>query len=662
MGDEHIPKPSRWDPIPQKVKVSKDPLGEISSLSKRQKKGKRQGFPSIKVSENVFDGEPSLQRSPSPNPELADKPPLAQAPPSSDSGTSIPETQQVSDFFNELRPEVQKKLVHVTAVDAYKKIFTLVPLLDKLPRGAIGDFPPFPPEINNNAAELDRYIQMYENQARMRLDAAERVIEDATAAQQQENKRIDNGLQPENWPIESYWIPSTDTLNTMPSYEARFQFFVELLHPERIPRVDTVHVGVLAPAGATVDANLARVGYMQPGQDILEEVRGAADFVRKDYEDVPSVEIVPWIEGSGITVKREEPNSLFHLAGGNGPTEQPEGQQEGQQDDRPGGRVDENGVHIGGNSAILSEWLPPNSKTNFPGVYFTDILDDSVFNPIKEFMVVMAKRPDIKEIVVDDHFGLKMGNPGVREQLVERHDLVNQVGTDVGKQNEWIRDRLTERIGELSKALKDEGVDLSVSVHAFDFDTGGDRLEYVPEEEPLTEAERQERSKSPNNWDVGEWDLALKLNLQDVARWIEGGFITGELNIQMSPGPNGLPGGLIGEDGQGGKYNDFIRYLREHLNPRRGDDLTPEYVQNFPEVSVSLYAEGTNWAYFGPKEKPELYGSGSDRLNEIVEYMNKPENSTIQAKYGRVIRVRVVGFDYLDFERVPRPTSGEPNQ
>ena len=149
--------------------------------------------------------------------------------------------------------------------------------------------------------------------------------------------------------------------------------------------------------------------------------------------------------------------------------------------------------------AILGTFVEPKEneagEETFPGVYFTDILDDRVFDALKAFTIELAERDRVNEIIVDDHFGIKLASdPEVRKRIVANYQLD---GMSVGEQNEWMRDRLTERIKELSEALKGKAV-LSVSVHAFDFDTESDLLEKDPGDEPITETERQEKSKDPD--------------------------------------------------------------------------------------------------------------------------------------------------------------------
>ena len=129
-----------------------------------------------------------------------------------------------------------------------------------------------------------------------------------------------------------------------------------------------------------------------------------------------------------------------------------------------------------------------------------------------------------------------------------------------------------------------------------------------------------------------------------MARWVK--FITGEINVQIPPSENGLPKGVID------KYDTFIGYVREHLNQ---SGLSREYVENFPEISVSIYAEGTNWGYFPKGGDPRMSAEdeGPLYLEMIIAHIEK--NCIIEAPYNRVIKVRMVGFDYIDFTKVERP-------
>ena len=525
--------------------------------------------------------------------------------------------RQAREAFNTLPPELQKKFVEVSVLDAYEKIISeLFPLLGELPRGALGGLPPFPKEANGNEALLDEYIRRYKNRAIARQNFARSTVERVTT--ERRNQRSNN------WPVESYWIPSTDTLNELESYEERFEFFAKLLHPERVPRIDTVYVSALAPAGATVETRrqslssanaLAKVDYLQPGEDILDEVRGAADFVRKNYPDVPPVRVIPWIEGSGITLKRKEANSLYQIAGA--ASEQ-------------------------GQAPFLPETLgwfgPPKEENNrvvFPGVSFANVLDSRVFNALRDFMVAVAARPDIDEIIVDDHFGINLRRID-RNVLISLHPELRRLGS-VREQNEWIRDRLAERIQELSNALAGVGAVLSVSVNSFDFETN-ESLDSV----------------NPSQWrDFGPGEQALRANLQDVATWIERGSVTGQINIQLTPGENGFASEVIG------KYSTFVRDARQYI---RG--LSREQVRDLPEITVSIYAEGTKWGYFGEKEQQSEFftaneSTGPQELEKIRKYLFDEPGNLIITRYGRTFRAHVVGFDYLDFTKVRRLSEAE---
>ena len=95
-------------------------------------------------------------------------------------------------------------------------------------------------------------------------------------------------------------------------------FFEQLLDPCRVPRVGTVYIDVLASVGATVNnETLAKAEYLNEDEDVLDELHAAAEAMGRnlsDPKDPNYLRIVPWIEGSGITLKRDEENSLYQIA------------------------------------------------------------------------------------------------------------------------------------------------------------------------------------------------------------------------------------------------------------------------------------------------------------------------------------------------------------
>ncbi|UBF30065.1 family 10 glycosylhydrolase (plasmid) [Kovacikia minuta CCNUW1] len=435
--------------------------------------------------------------------------------------------------------------------------------------------------------------------------------------------------------VNAYWIPSTGTLwdskqgtDTIDN-EDRIAFFGSLLDPRRNPQIKTVYLDVLAPRGALVhkstwvnDGNLRpendfitniveNANFTKQYDDVLSEFKMAVDYLEQKNSNInfDNIHLSAWIEGSAYVMttegktkpgpnnkSRSYENELYQIA------------------------KETDGLF--GNPGTLSQFD------------YIDLLNENVFSRLKEFIVDVAKRPGVDDIMLDDHFGLLYDPAGGKDYLTkaitkytgeEYGDLVRiELGLDHNPSEseviQWIRNRLTDRMRELKDELSNisgKKVTLSVSVQPFDF---------IPDS--LNKSDRENDSQN-------RWDEALRINNQDVARWIKDGLITGTVNVQIY---------RSSFDGFKEAYDKVKNEIAGHLSSKKNEMSQQEfikYLDSFPKISISVAA------------KANKMDVTQEILRRQVNYVNGTAGSIFKLPDETDSRVRasVVGFDYSSIEK-----------
>ena len=258
-------------------------------------------------------------------------------------------------------------------------------------------------------------------------------------------------------------------------------------------------------------------------------------------------------------------------------------------------------------------------------IHYADLLDDRVFSRICNFVIFLCKKYEgfFKTLMIDDHFGIHKDSESAmirkyRPRLGGENVPLKEVRT-------YIKNGVTQRVRLLSRILAESGVKLSVSVNFFDF-----------QEDDMSLSD-EERGRADID---GHWDDALRTNYQDVAQWIEEGLVTGEINVQIYH---------KNISGVKAKYDKFINILKEHLGDKRNQG-EKDYIENFPEISVSIAIQGNGWKILSYED-----------ITALVTYLQN--KSKIGEYLGRTFEVQIAGFDGDDFERcrlrIPDPNSGE---
>ncbi len=418
--------------------------------------------------------------------------------------------------------------------------------------------------------------------------------------------------------VTEYWIPSTGTLAAMEDFE-RIKFFTTLLDAKRQPKISKVYMDVLATRGATVhndpevppgspprnnDPNNNRIrnilenyGVTDNYDDVINEFYIAASQAgREDDLKSGALQLVPWIEGSGITIA-EKPNTSANK------------------------KPEDEGTELydvaRNNNAV---YLVDKNR-----VAHIDLLDDATYNFLKAFILDLAERPPvenkpgagqiakerkkIQEIILDDHFGIHRDNLNAAIAKYRKNAAqelgINDSSIQEAEVFKWLVKRVTQRVQDLRDALATFNVNLSISVNRFDFND--DALDK-------------------------KTDPAMSTNTQDVATWIEEGLIKGTINVQI----------YRKEFNRFQQEYDKLKGDIEEKLKKKADAGDMAYIKNFPEISVSIAQEGNNWN-----------ASLKDELKPQVKYV---QDNPIKAKNSkkeelRVIHVKVVGFDFLDFAR-----------
>ncbi|MEM8638836.1 MAG: hypothetical protein AAGG51_08500 [Cyanobacteria bacterium P01_G01_bin.54] len=365
--------------------------------------------------------------------------------------------------------------------------------------------------------------------------------------------------------IDSVWIPSTGTI----SVDSEYQQAENLRNATHNPHIRKQFVGVLAPAGTTIDLpphNSANPNPLSP-----EFLQGK----------------IPWLEGTGYVTE----NSDFFKAF----SEEEDGTLE-----------------------LSNEIIGYDQKHD---AYYLDILDDDVWNLIKNFIEnLMRAQPFIRTIIIDDHFGI---HSSTEQKMFEKYEPLvrGEVGRDPTEQElrEHIRDGVTDRIWELSELLHSYRVKLSVSVNRFDFKRDNMALGTSERSDPRIE---------------DHWDNAMRTNYHDVAQWIEDGSITGEVNVQLYRPTI--------EDVKN-EFNQFKEAISDVLSKRDAD-----YVNRFPEVSVSIATVANGKTISRPE------------INKLINYLR--DKSTIDVWHGqnliRKLVIEIAGWHGTDFHNIDHSDQG----
>ncbi len=437
--------------------------------------------------------------------------------------------------------------------------------------------------------------------------------------------------------VTEYWIPSTGTLAAMEDFE-RIKFFTTLLDPKRQPKISKVYMDVLATRGATVhndpevppgsgprnnDPNNNRIrnilenyGVRDNYDDVINEFYIAAGQAgREDDLKSGALQLVPWIEGSGITIA-EKPNTSANKKPEDEGTELYE--------------VARN------NNAV---YLVDKNR-----VAHIDLLDDATYNFLKAFILDLAERlpvenkpgagqiakerKKIQEIILDDHFGIHRDNLNAAIAKYRKNAAqelgINDSSIQDAQVFKWLVKRVTQRVQDLRDALAAFNVNLSISVNRFDFND--DALDK-------------------------KTDPAMSTNTQDVATWIEEGLIKGTINVQIY---------RLNLDAFISEYNlvknaiakqmkDKAKILDDQESSPSEKKKALDYILNFPQISISIAQTGANWCL------------DLERLQEQAKYVNDDKNSILYklpdnlsqaGKYQKEIKATVVGFDFHRFENL----------
>ena len=473
------------------------------------------------------------------------------------------------EALESLSPEIQRLLGtpenFLRHPERYTQLLRIGNLLDRLPLKRIEGLSLLPVRKYTDAA-----LDAYENACRRELEAH---------------------LQERPTPLgfDGHWIPSTNTMHYRNGVEVteekREEHFRRIINGRSSNRdadsdensLDAFYFDVLAPAGPTVNVgNASAQQSIFGGRDALEQFTDVAAELGRE------IAIVAWIEGTNRVTK----NSPFY--------------ERLNVPDNPNTPEEEGdailGPHPGGGLVV-------------------DILDPEFFNPFISFLEALCQRygPNsttsaFKEVILDDHFGIdKQHRDIMKEKYKKKAGEKNQPILD------YLRDRITTRLGEVKSVLDTHNVILSVSAHLFDFDSS-------------------------------TTDKAMGTALQDVATWIRKGLISkeGQINVQLPPGVSETDPAEpedVKKD-----YDKFIATVETHLNgynlPNNPTGII-EYIANFPRISVSLYREGGMWSFSLGQIQEIIHHIGPDPKIEV-------QNSTTQ--YTRTIPVEVIGFDALDFE------------
>jgi uncharacterized lipoprotein YddW (UPF0748 family) len=438
--------------------------------------------------------------------------------------------------------------------------------------------------------------------------------------------------------VTAYWIPSTNSLfsgfSRNPSVEDiedvdRIAFFEALIDPTRdtnpnLPAsqpITTIYLDVLAPAGATIHRSNSMEGnYLS--NNLIHNILENNNFTRENdllYDDALSefvsaaktknvdlskITLSAWIEGSAYAL----PGTLTDASG----------------------RQYTNQLYS--NEAVLG--------TDGSGVAYLDLLDENVFQRLQNFILDVAQRPEVDDIMLDDHFGIHRDvltkakekyttasraawdyyrstyDPGVAQSLEFRNfSKFANFSDDVTIQ--WLRNRISGRLSQLKTGLASveaqsgKSVSLSVSVNPFDF----------VYDNPGTAT-----------------DPAMSINTQDVAAWLEQGLITGVLNVQLyrSSAEALIP-----------QYNKLKDVIAQHLTDKRQQlgNTFNNYLNAFPKISISVAQIVNNTAL------------PLANVQAQADYINSNSLIFSGEQYGgKNIIADVVGFDFHRFENLKNGT------
>lgn len=359
---------------------------------------------------------------------------------------------------------------------------------------------------------------------------------------------------------------------------------------------------------------LENYGVTENYDDVINEFYIAAGQAGRE-EDLKSgaLQLIPWIEGSGITIA-ENPNSS--------------------QNKKPEDKGTELYEVARNNNAV---YVVDKNR-----VAHIDLLDDATYNFLKAFILDLAERPPvenkpgaaqiakerkkIQEIILDDHFGIHRDNLNAAIAKYRKNAAqelgINDSSIQEAQVFKWLVKRVTQRVQDLRDALAQFNVNLSISVNRFDFND--DALD-------------------------NKTDPAISTNTQDVATWIEQGLIKGTINVQIYRlkleafiSEYNLLKNAIAK-----QMKDKTKILDDQESSPSEKKKALDYILNFPQISISIAQTGANWCL-----NLNSLQAQANYVNQAEPIYELPTELSQDGKYKKEIKATVVGFDFHRFENL----------
>ncbi|MBP0021828.1 MAG: hypothetical protein J7647_30265, partial [Cyanobacteria bacterium SBLK] len=405
--------------------------------------------------------------------------------------------------------------------------------------------------------------------------------------------------------FDDYWVPSTDTLDLPP--DKRHELFDRIFSNEEVSKF---YLDVFASKGPTVNYPYFLPDNILSGQrDSMDDFYGERDG--RGLKD--KVEIVPWFEGTGRIANTTGFYNWYNDIGARFNTKD-----NLHYIDIFNGKIDKNN---------------DNEKTGW----------DMFIYAVNSFVRKYKQEYDFSSVIVDDHFGIAAKTAGnvdiMKQRLKDRDENFKNESNDISLKR-GLADLVSKRVKDLRDFLwTNHVVALSVSVNPFTFKKAE---ETVPQEN----AEEPDPKTGEKNSNL--WHNALQTNYHDVAKWIEEGYIRGdlggEINVQIYRED---PYEVI-------KLYDKLRQdLTSHLKGKLAEykndndaDFT-DYWNKFPKIAVSLAAEGRT----GTDGQP--WKGNRENIAIILNHINANRNNIVKIDDDREFTIRVSAFDGDDFHTLP---------